>query len=97
MNIISYIKDVLNELSPKSNILSLSENIKGDIVAGVTVGIIALPLALAFGEISQLGPIAGVWPSGFAALFRVGRSSVYCDARIWVRNLVGSSWKDARP
>ena len=61
MNIISYIKDVLNELSPKSNVLSLSENIKGDIVAGVTVGIIALPLALAFGEISQLGPIAGVW------------------------------------
>ena len=61
MNIISYIKDVLNELSPKSNVLSLSENIKGDITAGVTVGIIALPLALAFGEISQLGPIAGVW------------------------------------
>jgi len=61
MNIISYIKDVLNELSPKSNVLSLSDNIKGDIVAGVTVGIIALPLALAFGEISQLGPIAGVW------------------------------------
>jgi len=61
MNIISYIKDVLNELSPKSNVLSLLDNIKGDIVAGVTVGIIALPLALAFGEISQLGPIAGVW------------------------------------
>ena len=61
MNIISYIKDVLNELSPKSNVLSLSDNIKGDIIAGVTVGIIALPLALAFGEISQLGPIAGVW------------------------------------
>jgi SulP family sulfate permease len=39
----------------------LSKNIKGDIVAGITVGIIALPLALAFGEISQLGPIAGVW------------------------------------
>ena len=61
MNIISYIKDVLNELSPKPNVLSLSKNIKGDVVAGVTVGIIALPLALAFGEISQLGPIAGVW------------------------------------
>ena len=39
----------------------MSKNIKGDIVAGITVGIIALPLALAFGEISQLGPIAGVW------------------------------------
>ena len=61
MKIISYFKDVLNELSPKANVISLSENIKGDIIAGITVGIIALPLALAFGEISQLGPIAGVW------------------------------------
>ena len=61
MKIISYFKDVLNELSPKANVISLSENIKGDIIAGITVGIIALPLALAFGEISQLGPIAGLW------------------------------------
>ena len=57
----SYIKAVLNEISPRTNITSLSKNIKGDIIAGITVGIIALPLALAFGEISQLGPIAGVW------------------------------------
>ena len=61
MSAISYIKAVLNEISPRTNITSLSKNIKGDIVAGITVGIIALPLALAFGEISQLGPIAGVW------------------------------------
>ena len=61
MSAISYIKAVLNEISPRTNIASLSKNIKGDIVAGITVGIIALPLALAFGEISQLGPIAGVW------------------------------------
>ena len=61
MKIISYFKAVLNELSPKTNVISLSENIKGDIIAGITVGIIALPLALAFGEISQLGPIAGLW------------------------------------
>ena len=61
MKIISYFKNVLNELSPKANVISLSKNIKGDIIAGITVGIIALPLALAFGEISQLGPIAGVW------------------------------------
>tara|TARA_Y100001934_G_scaffold254645_1_gene320756 strand:- start:41 stop:1747 length:1707 start_codon:yes stop_codon:yes gene_type:complete len=61
MSAISYIKTILNEISPRANIASLSENVKGDIVAGITVGIIALPLALAFGEISQLGPIAGVW------------------------------------
>ena len=61
MSAISYIKAVFNEISPRANITSLSKNIKGDTVAGITVGIIALPLALAFGEISQLGPIAGVW------------------------------------
>ena len=61
MSAISYIKAILNEISPRTNITSLSKNIKGDIIAGITVGIIALPLALAFGEISQLGPIAGVW------------------------------------
>ena len=61
MSAISYIKAVFNEISPRTNIVSLSKNIKGDIIAGITVGIIALPLALAFGEISQLGPIAGVW------------------------------------
>ena len=61
MSAISYIKAVFDEISPRANINSLSRNIKGDIVAGITVGIIALPLALAFGEISQLGPIAGVW------------------------------------
>jgi len=61
MSAISYIKAVLNEISPRTNITSLSKNIRSDIVAGITVGIIALPLALAFGEISQLGPIAGVW------------------------------------
>ena len=54
MKIISHFKDVLNELSPKTNIISISENIKGDIIAGITVGIIALPLALAFGEIYNL-------------------------------------------
>ena len=36
-------------------------NIRADILSGITVAIIALPLALAFGEISQLGPVAGIW------------------------------------
>ena len=39
----------------------LHTNIKDDIIAGITVAIIALPLALAFGEISGLGPVAGIW------------------------------------
>ena len=61
MSFIAFISSGLKEISPWENIKSLNTNIKGDILAGVTVGIIALPLALAFGEISQLGPVAGLW------------------------------------
>ena len=56
-----FIKRALKEISPRKNISSLKNNVQGDVLAGITVGIIALPLALAFGEISQLGPVAGVW------------------------------------
>jgi len=59
--ILLFIKSGLEEISPWQNIRTLHTNIRGDILSGVTVGIIALPLALAFGEISQLGPVAGVW------------------------------------
>ena len=48
-------------------------HIKGDIFGGLTAGIIALPLALAFGVYSGLGPTAGLYGaiflSFFAALF----------------------------
>ena len=57
MNII---KNIFKELNPYDNFNSLNKNIKDDIIAGITVGIIALPLALAFGEISNLGPVAGI-------------------------------------
>ena len=59
--IISFIKNRSEEISPWSNIKLLFTNLRGDIISGITVAIIALPLALAFGEISKLGPIAGVW------------------------------------
>ena len=59
--IISFIRSSFKEINPLENIKILNTNVKGDILAGITVAIIALPLALAFGEISQLGPIAGVW------------------------------------
>jgi SulP family sulfate permease len=36
-------------------------NLRGDLLAGVTTGVVALPLALAFGEASGAGPIAGLW------------------------------------
>ena len=59
--ILLFIKSSLEEINPWQNIKILHTNIRGDILAGITVAIIALPLALAFGEISQLGPVAGIW------------------------------------
>ena len=59
--IISFIINNLKEINPSKNFKSLHTNIRGDVLAGITVAIIALPMALAFGEMSGLGPIAGVW------------------------------------
>jgi len=48
-------------------------NLRGDILGGVTAGVVALPLGLAFGEASGAGPIAGLWGAilvgFFASLF----------------------------
>ena len=38
----------------------LLSNPRGDIFGGITAGIVALPLALAFGVQSGLGPSAGL-------------------------------------
>ena len=49
------------------------DNIRGDLFGGLTAGVVALPLALAFGEASGAGPIAGLYGAiivgFFAALF----------------------------
>ena len=58
---IGFLKSTLREINPWNNIKTMHTNIKSDVLAGITVAIIALPLALAFGEISQLGPLAGIW------------------------------------
>ena len=60
-NLFKFITNTLQEINPWENIKVIHTNIRNDILAGITVAIIALPLALAFGEISKLGPIAGVW------------------------------------
>jgi sulfate permease, SulP family len=46
-----------------------TSNLKGDIFGGITAGVVALPLALAFGEASGLGPIAGLWGAIFVGFF----------------------------
>lgn len=49
------------------------KHLRGDIYGGITTGIVALPLALAFGVASGAGPIAGIYGAIFvgflAALF----------------------------
>jgi SulP family sulfate permease len=39
----------------------LFSNLKGDFFGGITAGIVALPLALAFGEQTELGAVAGLY------------------------------------
>ncbi|HPF23343.1 MAG: SulP family inorganic anion transporter [Hyphomonas sp.] len=53
-------------------------NLRGDLFGGLTAGIVALPLALAFGEASGAGPIAGLWGAifvGFCAAIFGGTGS----------------------
>lgn len=47
----------------------LFSNIKGDAFGGITAGIVALPLALAFGVSSGLGPSAGLYGAIFISFF----------------------------
>lgn len=42
---------------------------RGDLFGGITAGIVALPLALAFGEQSGLGASAGLYGAAFVAFF----------------------------
>jgi SulP family sulfate permease len=44
-------------------------NLRGDVYGGITAGVVALPLALAFGEASGAGPIAGLWGAIFTGFF----------------------------
>lgn len=46
-----------------------TSNLRGDTFGGLTAGIVALPLALAFGEASGAGPIAGIWGAIFVGFF----------------------------
>jgi SulP family sulfate permease len=45
--------------------------LKGDVLGGLTAGIVALPLALAFGVSSGLGPSAGLYGAIFISFFAV--------------------------
>jgi SulP family sulfate permease len=44
------------------------DNLRGDFYGGVTVAVVALPLALAFGVASGAGPVAGIYGAIFVGL-----------------------------
>ena len=43
--------------------------LRGDLFGGLTVAVVALPLALAFGVASGLGPVAGVYSAVTVGFF----------------------------
>jgi len=53
------------------------EHIRGDFFGGITAGIVALPLALAFGEQSGLGAAAGLTGAIFIGFF----ASLFCSTQ----------------
>jgi len=92
-HIISFIHSTLIIINPWYNIKIMHTNIRADILSGITVAIIALPLALAFGEISQLGPVAGIWGAiaggiigGLFALILI--SGIFASSPIAIGSLV---------
>jgi SulP family sulfate permease len=75
LKIIIFTKRRLKKPIPMKKIFT---NIKGDTFGGITAGIVALPLALAFGVSSGLGPSAGLYGAiflGFFAAFLGGTST----------------------
>ncbi len=59
----------LSEFNPWHNIRVMGSNVRVDLLAGLTVAVIALPLALAFGVASGLGAITGVWGAICGGIF----------------------------
>jgi SulP family sulfate permease len=63
------ITSYLDEFNPWHNIRLFGTNVGNDLLAGLTVAVIALPLALAFGVASGLGPEAGIWAAICGGIF----------------------------
>ncbi|MCH9656689.1 MAG: SulP family inorganic anion transporter [Planctomycetes bacterium] len=63
------LKNYLNDFNPWHNIKIMHTNIPNDILAGITVAVIAMPLALAFGVASGLGAEAGMWAAICGGIF----------------------------
>ncbi len=64
-----FLKESAKEVNPWNNLKLMGSNLKGDFLSGLTVAIIALPLALAFGVGSGLGAVAGIWAAIAGGIF----------------------------
>ncbi len=62
------IREYLKDFNFKENLQGLTSHMRGDVLAGVTVAMVVLPMALAFGVASGLGAIAGMWSAVAAGL-----------------------------
>ncbi len=61
-------REYLNTFNFKENFEGLTSNVRGDMLAGITVAMVILPMALAFGVASGLGAVAGMWSAVAAGL-----------------------------
>lgn len=59
----------LDDFNPWHNLRLFGTNVGNDVLAGLTVAVIALPLALAFGVASGLGPETGMWAAICGGIF----------------------------
>ena len=62
------VKAYLKDFDFSENFRGLHRNVKGDVMAGLTVAMVVLPMALAFGVASGLGAISGMWSAIAAGL-----------------------------
>ncbi len=61
-------REYLKTFNFKENFEGLTSNVRGDMLAGITVAMVILPMALAFGVASGLGAVAGMWSAVAAGL-----------------------------
>lgn len=78
----SALAKVTRLLPRRSDYAGLSNSWRGDVVAGVTVSVVALPLALAFGITTGLGATAGLI-TAIVAGFVAG---IFGSSRPWERS-----------
>ncbi|GJL55618.1 MAG: sodium-independent anion transporter [Nitrospirales bacterium] len=62
------IREYLKDFNFTENLQGLGSHVRGDVLAGITVAMVVLPMALAFGVASGLGAIAGMWSAVAAGL-----------------------------